>query len=110
MRFSGIPFTAAAFSLLIALASLSSKKRSVTTWCFFAGMITLGVDSLINGLSTRAGDVSETLRWITIGFVVKSFVPAAWFGFSLTYSRGDDSHTLSGWKLAAGFLAVLPII
>ena len=52
-------------------------------------MVALAVDSLLTGLSLRATELSEVLRGLTLGLIVKSFVSAAWLGFSLTYSRGD---------------------
>ena len=97
--FSFLPFAAAILSLLLAVASLLRKKPSLATWCFFAGMAVLGIDSLFTGLSLRATQLSEVLRWLTLALIVKSFVPAAWLGFSLTYSRGDYRESLARWRI-----------
>ncbi len=107
--FSFLPFLAATLSLLLAVASLLRKKPSPATWCFFAGMAILGLDSLFTGLSLRAAELPQALRWLTLGLVVKSFLPAAWLGFSLTYSRGDSRASLARWRVPLAMLALVPI-
>ncbi|MBZ5585557.1 MAG: PEP-CTERM system histidine kinase PrsK [Acidobacteriia bacterium] len=97
--FSSLPFAAAIFALLLACASLLAKKRSFAMWSFFAGMVVLAGDSLIAGLSLRAPDSPQLVRWLTLGLIVKSFVPATWLGFSLAYSRGNYREQLVRWKL-----------
>jgi len=85
---SALPFAAAILSLLLAIASVLRKKPSPATWCFFAGMVVLSIDSLFTGLSLRATQLPEALRWLTRALTAKSFLPMAWLGFGLTYSRG----------------------
>ena len=41
--------------------------------------------------------------------IAKSFLPAAWLGFSLTYSRGDYRESLARWRVPLAILALLPI-
>jgi hypothetical protein len=43
----------------------------------------------------RATELAEVLRGLTLGFIVKSILSAAWLGFSLTYSRGDYRESRS---------------
>ena len=107
--FSFLPFAAAIFSLFLALASVLPKKPSLARWWFFAGMFVLGIDSLLTGLSLRATQLSELLRDQTLGLIVKSFIPAAWLGFSLTYSRGDYRESLARWRIPLAIVALLPI-
>jgi putative PEP-CTERM system histidine kinase len=104
-----LPFAAAICALILAFISLLRKKRSIATWCFFAGMAVLGTDSLFTGLSVRAIQLSEVLDWLTLGLVVKSFVPAAWLGFSLTYSRGNFRESLARRRIPLAIFALLPI-
>jgi putative PEP-CTERM system histidine kinase len=108
MLFSFLPFAAAIFSLILAVASLLRKKPSLAKWCFFAGMAVLGIDSLFTGLSLRATQLSELLRDLTLGLIVNSFVPAAWLGFSLTYSRGDYRESLARWRIPLAIVVLLP--
>ncbi|MGO9270527.1 MAG: XrtA/PEP-CTERM system histidine kinase PrsK [Terriglobia bacterium] len=107
--FSILPFAAAIFSLFLALVSVLPRKPSLAKWCFFAGMLVLGIDSLLTGLNLRATQLSEVLRGQTLGLIVKSFVPAAWLGFSLTYSRGDYRESLARWRIPLAIVALLPI-
>jgi len=107
--FSILPFAAAIFSLLLAIVSLLRKKRSLATWCFFAGMAVLGIDSLFTGLTLRATEPFEALSGLTLGLILKSFVPAAWLVFSLTYSRGDYRESLARWRIPLAIAVLLPI-
>jgi len=107
--FSFLPFSAAIFSLILASVSLLPRKRSIARWCYFAGMALLGAGSLFAGLSLRAALPSEVGRWLTQGLIVESFLPAAWLGFSLTYSRGDYRGSLARWRVPLAVVALLPI-
>jgi putative PEP-CTERM system histidine kinase len=106
--FSYLPFAAAVLSLLMASVSLL-RRRSLARWCYFAGMALLGVDSLFAGLALRAVLPSEVRLWQTLGLVAESFVPAAWLGFSLTYSRGDYRESLARWRIPLAVVALVPI-
>ena len=107
--FSVLPFAASILSLLVAVGSMLRKKPSLATMCFFAGMLVLGLDSLFTGLSLRTTALPDAVQWLTLGLIVKSFVPAPWLGFSLTYSRGDARASLARWRLPLAILALLPI-
>ena len=107
--FSLLPFAAAIFSLSLAVLSLLPKRRSLATWCFFAGMAVLGIDSLFTGLTLRATEPFEALSGLTVGLILKSFVPAAWLVFSLTYSRGDYRESLARWRIPLAIVALLPV-
>jgi putative PEP-CTERM system histidine kinase len=107
--FSALPFAASLFGLILAIVSLLQKKRSLAAWCFFAGMLVLAMDSLFTGLSLRPAESSDALRALTLGLIAKSFLPAAWIGFSLTWSRSDYRETLARWKVPLGIFAILPI-
>jgi putative PEP-CTERM system histidine kinase len=107
--FSSLPFAAAGFSVLLGLASVLRKKPSPATWCFFAGMIVLGAASLFTGVALRGTDLADVVRWLTFALVAKSFLPAAWLGFSLTYSRGNCRESLASWRMPLAIAALLPI-
>jgi putative PEP-CTERM system histidine kinase len=104
-----LPFAAALLSLLLAVASLLRKTPSLATWAFFAGMLLLGLDSLCSGLALNATTLPGVLGWLTTGLLVKSFLPAAWLSFSLTYSRGNARASLANWKVPLAILSVLPV-
>jgi putative PEP-CTERM system histidine kinase len=107
--FTFLPFPAAIFSLILASVSLLPRKRSIVRWCYFAGMALLGAGSLFGGLSLRAALPSDVRHWLTQGLIAESFLPAAWLGFSLTYSRGDYRGSLARWRVPLAVVALLPI-
>ncbi len=104
-----LAFAAALFSLFLATVSVLRKKPSFAGWCFFAGMVVFGVQSLLAGLSLWTDELHEALRWLPAALIVKSFVPAAWLPFSLAYSRGGYREALARWKIPLVILVLLPI-
>ena len=107
--FFQLPFVAGLFSLLLAGFSVVRKRPSVATWCFFAGMTALGVDSILTGLSLRAVRLVEMNSWITASSAVKCFIPVIWLGFSLTYSRSGYREFLYRWRAGLAVIGLLPI-
>ena len=104
-----LPFVAGFFSLLLGVFSLVRRKPSLGAWCFFAGTVALGLDSIFTGLSLRATQFGDVAGWLAPAFIAKSFVPAVWLGFSLTYSRSNHREFLTRWKVPLVFLGLLPI-
>jgi len=104
------PFAAAIVALLLALASLLGKKHSLASWLFFAGMALLSIDSLLSARTLYVTDLSDLLRRLTFGFIVKSFATVTWLGFSLTYSRRDYRESLARWSIPLAIIALLPIV
>jgi putative PEP-CTERM system histidine kinase len=89
--------------------SLLRRKPSVATWCFFAGMAALGIDSVFLGLGLRASQLGPLVYWLTAAFIVKSVVPAIWLCFSLTYSRANYREFLTRWSIPVAIFGLLPI-
>ena len=104
-----LPFAAGLFALLLALVSLLRRRSAPAAWCFFAGMVALALDSVFTGLSLRAAQSGDVVRWLAPAFVAKSFVPVLWLGFSLTYSRRNYAEFLTRWIVPLAVLALLPI-
>jgi putative PEP-CTERM system histidine kinase len=107
--FVQLPFVAGVASLLLAGVSVVRRKPSFATWCFFAGMIALGNDSIFTGMILRGGDLGELMQWMTDSFMVGCFIPVIWLGFSLAYSRSGYAEYLRRWKVALAVVGLLPI-
>jgi putative PEP-CTERM system histidine kinase len=105
-----LPFVAGFCSLLIAAISLFLRKPTAATWCFVAGMVALGLDSIFTGLSLRAAQQGDVIAWLMPAFVANSFVPITWLGFSLIYSRTNYREFLSRWKLVLALFALFPLV
>jgi len=104
-----LPFLAAGFGLLLAVVSLLRKTPSFATWCFFAGMTALAVDSLITGIGLRSTRADDVVFWLTAAFVVKAAVPVIWLCFSLTYSRTNVREVVARWGLPVAAVGLLSI-
>ncbi len=107
--FLQLPFVAGIFSLLLAGFSVVRKRPSPATWFFCIGMIALGIDSILTGLTLSATGLAEAVRWMTASAVVKSFIPVIWLGFSLTYSRSGYREFLQRWRVALAMVGLVPI-
>ena len=107
--FVQLPFVAGLFSLLLAGVSAIRRKPSLATWCFFAGMVALAIDSILTGLILRSTQIVEVVRWTTADFVIECFIPVIWLCFSLTYSRSDYRKSLKRWTFALAAIGLLPI-
>jgi putative PEP-CTERM system histidine kinase len=104
-----LPFLAAALSVVLAFAGILRKKPSLATWCFFAGMLALALDSAITGFTLRAADLREAVGWLTTGLVVETIIPATWLGFAVTYSRGDHRESLRRWRVPILLIGIIPV-
>lgn len=105
-----LPFAAALFGTVLAVASVLRKRPSPATWFFFSGMLALAADSVITGFSLRVTEIDEVIGWLTTGLIVELLLPALWLGFSVTYSRGDHQESLRRWRPAILGIAAIPIV
>src|SRR5688572_4500669 len=107
--FLQLPFLAGVFCLLLAGVSVVRRQPSAATWCFFAGMTALALDSILTGLILRATEPSEVVRWMTAAAIVKCFIPVIWLCFSLTYSRSNYREYLKRSSISLAAVGLLPI-
>ena len=87
---SALALAAAMFSAALAVAAACRGRRSLATWCFSAGMLTLALESLFGAIWHDAFAPEKAAFWGALTMVTKSFLPAFWLCFSLTYSRGTS--------------------
>ena len=106
---SYLPFVAALFSTLVAVASVRRWNASLTRWCFVLGMLALAADSVLTGFSLHARDASQALFWVKHAFTVKSVIPAIWLGFSRVYSRGDSAPSGLRFGIPVFLSGLLPL-
>jgi putative PEP-CTERM system histidine kinase len=106
-----LAFAAGLFASLLGLAALLRKPRSVPSWSFLAGIETLAIERVFDGISLNAPSADKAICWQTLASVARSFLPGFWLLFSLTYSRGNYGAFLVKWRLllAAAFLLPLSI-
>ncbi len=78
------------FSAALAVAAACRGRRSLAIWCFSAGMLTFALESLFGAIWHEAFAPEKAAFWGALTMVTKSFLPAFWLCFSLTYSRGTS--------------------
>ena len=59
-----LPFIAGILSVLLAVAGVVRRKRSLAAWCFFAGMMALGA-SVFTALRLHAVSPEQAVSWLT---------------------------------------------
>lgn len=107
---SFLAFAVGLFAGLLGFAALLDKPRSVARWAFFAGMETLAIESILDGITLNVFLPEKVIYWQTLSSVARSFFPGFWLLFSLSYSRGNYREFLLRWRflLTAAFL--LPVV
>jgi putative PEP-CTERM system histidine kinase len=71
-------------------------------------MMVLSMESIFNGLSQGATGVIPLSRWLTFALLAKCGLPAAWIGFSLSYSRGNFLEFIRRWRFLLWGALLLP--
>jgi hypothetical protein len=104
-----LAFAAALFASLLGLAALLRKPRSIASWAFFAGMQTLAIESVLDGISLNAFAPEKVIYWQTLASIARSFFPGFLLLFTLTYSRGNYRAFLVRWQFALVGAFLLPV-
>ena len=104
-----LAFVAALFSGALAFAVILRKRRSVASWCFSAGMATLAIEALFDGISVNQLLPEKVSFWQSLALLARSFVPGVWLVFSLTYSRGNYREFLARWRFVVVAFFLLPV-
>src|ERR687885_140025 len=107
---SALIFIAAAFSLLLAAASLLRRRDTIAAWCFCFGMVGLAGESLMTAVLLSETDVARLMLWHRYIVAARAFVSAIWLCFSVTYSRGNARSSLKTWSPVIALAALLPVI
>src|SRR5689334_13540717 len=94
----------------LAPAAVIRKSRSFAAWSFAVGMMLFSLESVFAGLGLREGPVEVVVFWQTLVLLTKSFLPAVWLAFSLTYSRANWESILKRSGLLIGAAFLIPVI
>ena len=103
----GLPIlelASATLSAGLALATAGRARRSFPRWAFVIGMLLLGADCILSGLSRVADGSAEIGGWQSWRFLVVAAIPGTWLLFSLSYARekrATFATATGGYALAA---------
>lgn len=103
-----LPGMACGFCLLIGLAAVLLSPKGLASWCFFAGMILLAAERLLDQKVAEADSAVAVEHWLNRSIWVKSLIPFFWLGFSLTYARGNRAEFVRRWRWILVVAAVVP--
>lgn len=111
-----IAFGAALLAALAAVSFAFQERRPVSKWCFVAGMVLVGVESVFTGLAARTqyngpptiDGGKAILYWQHWRMITTSLVPGTWLMFSLSYARGNFREFLFRWRFILVVAFVLP--
>jgi putative PEP-CTERM system histidine kinase len=82
----------------LALTVACYERRSGSRWAFAVGMVLLGAESILGGLSGAADSPPEMLYWENWRLLALSLLPGAWLWFSLSFARGNYRETIAAWR------------
>jgi len=106
---SALALAAAIFSAVLAVAAGCRSRRSLATWCFSAGMLTFALEALFGAIWHDAAVAEKALFFGTLTLLAKSFLPAFWLCFSLTYSRGNPRELPARSRLLILAAFLIPV-
>ena len=103
-----LSFLTAAFSAALGVAAVTRSRPTLVQWSFAAGMLLLGAESMLAGLSFQA--TPELLvtrqRWMHL---IIAALPLPWVLFSLSYSRGGYQEKVGRWIVPLCIVGLVPI-
>ena len=106
---SALALAAAIFSAALAVTAACRARRSLATWCFSAGMLTFALEALFGAIWHDAVVPEKALFFGALTFLAKSFLPAFWLCFSLTYSRGNPRELPGRSRLLVLAASLIPV-
>jgi putative PEP-CTERM system histidine kinase len=106
---SALALAAAMFSAALAVAAACRARRSLATWCLSAGMLTFALESLFGAIWHDAVVPEKAVFFGTLTLLAKSFLPAFWLCFSLTYSRGNARELPARSRALVLFAFLVPV-
>ena len=102
--------SAALLSTGLAIAVLFGVRASVPRWSFAAGMLIFAVESVCGAFAVN-GNAPETVRlWHAVILASRTFIPAVWLVFSVTYSRGRYVEYLARSRFLLIGACLLPLL
>ncbi|NLJ28513.1 MAG: PEP-CTERM system histidine kinase PrsK [Deltaproteobacteria bacterium] len=102
--------TAALLSTCLGIMAAVHNSRSLSRWCFFAGMLVLAGEQVCSFLSATSNDLLEIQEIQFRRMMLTSILPAPWLAFSLIYGKEKPRDALAGWKLLLAASLLFPII
>jgi len=105
-----LSFAGALFSSVLAFLVLYRDRHSFVHRIFVLGMVALGIEALLNGLSFQALSIPEVIRWQNLRFVATGLLAGIWLLFSLTYGRANYKEIVAKWQWAVITGFIFPLI
>lgn len=95
---------------LLSAAVAVYRPRTLPQWSFFATLVLLAAENLLQYLSLQTVSVTQMLSWQQRVAWPLACLPLAWLLFSLTYARGNARQFLRQWLPGLVIVGGLPIV
>jgi putative PEP-CTERM system histidine kinase len=105
-----LSYTAAYFSLIVAIGVFLRDRQALVHRVFALGMLFFAVEEGLRGVSYGAVSPEDGIYWTKRIFAVSAVMPAIWLIFSLAYARADASKFLLKWKPAFVVVTAVPLL
>lgn len=102
-------FASAIFAVVLGVAAVIRRRRSVPSWCFLGGMVVLAAEAILVALVQNVVDPVRAGTLLTLALGAKALLPGFWICFSLTYSRGNAGEFLRGWRWLLAASVLVPV-
>jgi len=105
-----LSYTAAYFSLIVAIGVFLRDRQALVHRVFALGMLLFAAEEALRGISYGALLPQDILYWTKRIVAISAVTPWVWLIFSLAYARVDASKFLLRWKWAIGAGAAIPLM
>ena len=102
-------YAVAALTAGIAALALWRDREAFVNRVFALGMALFALEAALTGLVFHAPSLADFLFWQRMRFTASSFLPAAWFAFSVSFARANCAEQVSKWKWLLALAFVLPV-
>ena len=97
-------------AVILGLAAVFRKRKSLSSWFFLAGMAALASESVFGGLSLQVNEREAAGSWLRAMMVSSALLPGFWISFSLVFARGNYREFLSHWRPILFFSFTVPLV
>lgn len=93
---------------------LVREKRLLANSAFVMGVLVVGVESILWGLSANSTLPADMVEWAKLAMVATSALSPIWLFFTTIYSRGDAQEQIWKWGwligISAGVMVAISVI
>jgi putative PEP-CTERM system histidine kinase len=106
----GLSILAGSTSLGLALWVMLKDRHARANQILAIGMVFLGTEAVINGISVSAYDPIQAYQWQRVRVMLSGFHPGIWLLFGMVFGNSDYQESFKKWKWPLALILLLPFL